>query len=271
MSPSDSPLRPQPLPADLAEALGRAGGRLGLFARRPFWYEDVGSTNDVAAALAAAGARSGTVVLANRQRAGRGRQGRAWSSPAGAGLYASVVLRPGAVVPPLLTLAAEVALADGVRAATGLETRLKWPNDVLAGERKLAGVLAESCLQPDGAAPAIVLGFGINVRRAVHPPAIAVLATSLEEELGREVDRGLLLAECLAALAVRYGDLKDGRSVEVLAAWRARAELDRRVEWDEAGGARRGVAVAVDEEGALVVRAAGGLVRLSSSEVRWIR
>ena len=259
------------MPAEIADALGRAGERLGIFRRRPFWYGEVRSTNDVAAALAAAGARSGTVVLADGQRAGRGRQGRAWSSPTGAGLYGSVVLRPGAVVPSLLTLAAGVALADGVRAASGLEARLKWPNDVLAGGRKLAGILAESCLQPDGAAPAIVLGFGINVRAAAHPPAVAALATSLEEELGRTVDRGLLLAECLAALAARYGDLQGGRSAGVLAAWRDRADLERPVEWDDAGQPRRGVAVAIDEAGALVVRTGSGLVHLTAGEVRWTR
>jgi BirA family biotin operon repressor/biotin-[acetyl-CoA-carboxylase] ligase len=264
-SESGSPLRPQPLPPDLAEPLARAAERLGVFARLPFWYDEVGSTNDVAAALAAAGARTGTVVVAGSQRAGRGRQGRPWSSPPGAGLYISTVLRPGARVPPLLTLGAGLAVAEGVEAATGLRAALKWPNDLMAGARKLAGLLAESCVQPEGAAPALVLGVGLNLRRATHPPALAGVVTSLEEELGRDVDRGFVLAECLAALAARWADLVDGRDDAVLAAWRGRAVLGRQVEWD----AGRGVAEDVDGTGALVVRTTRGRLRITSGEVRW--
>ena len=269
MSQSESAraLSPQPLPPDLAEALARAADRLGVFARPPFWYDEVGSTNDVAAALAAAGARTGTVVAAGSQRAGRGRQGRSWSSPAGAGLYVSAVLRPGALVPPLLTLAAGLAIAEGVEAATGFRAGLKWPNDLMADSRKLAGILAEACVQPEGAAPALVLGVGLNLRRAVHPPALAGVATSLEEELGRDVNRGLVLAECLAALAARWVDLLEGRDDAVLDAWRARAVLGRPVEWD----AGRGVAEDVDGGGALIVRTERGRLRITSGEVRWSR
>lgn len=266
-----SPLRPQLLPEDLAEALARAGDRLGPFGLRPLWYDEVGSTNDVAAALGLAGGRHGTVVVAGRQHAGRGRQGRAWLSPAGTGLYVSVVLRFGGLAPPLLTLAAGVALAEGVQAASGLSPTLKWPNDLLVGERKLAGVLTESCLVPNGVAPVIVLGFGINLRVAAHPPEVLAVATSVEEELGRDVDRGLLLAECLAALKTRVERLKRGDASGVLEAWRARAELDRSVEWTDTGGTHRGVAVDVAEDGALMVRTADGVVRLSVGEVRWTR
>jgi BirA family biotin operon repressor/biotin-[acetyl-CoA-carboxylase] ligase len=265
LSRSDSPLRPQPLPADLADALARVADRADVFARLPFWYDEVGSTNDVAAALAAAGARTGTLVAADTQRAGRGRQGRAWSSPAGAGLYVSAVLRPGARVPPLVTLAAGLAVAEGVEAATGLRAGLKWPNDLLVGTRKLAGILTESCVQPEGAAPALVLGIGLNVRRAAHPPPLVEVVTSIEDELGRDVDRGLVLAECLVALAARWADLLARRDDAVLAAWRTRALLDRPVEWD----AGRGVAEDIDATGALVVRTARGRVRIASGEVRW--
>ena len=208
-------------------------------------------------------------MLADTQFAGRGRHGRSWSSPPGAGLYVSILLRPGAVVPPLLTLAAGVALAEGMQAASGLNPQLKWPNDVLFGGRKLAGILAESCLQPEGVAPAIVLGIGINVRASLHTLSVKEIATSLEEELDRKVDRGLLLAECLVALATRYADLQGGRATDVLTAWRARADLGRPVEWKVGGRLCHGVAETVDETGALAVRTDGGLVLLTSSEVRW--
>ena len=260
--------QPDPLPADLTEALARAGDRLGAFGREILWYEEVPSTNDVAASLAERRAAEGCVVAANAQSAGRGRHGRSWVSPAGAGLYVSVVLRPGRHAVPALTIAAGVAVADGIQAASGLDPALKWPNDVYAGDRKLAGVLAEAA---DGMAY-VVLGFGINVRPATYPPAIAARVTSLEDELGRVVDRGLLLVECLSALARRYEALQGGRTGEVIDAWRARAArtLGRRVRWDAGGATFDGVAEDIDERGALVVRTAGGVVSVTAGEVVWV-
>jgi BirA family biotin operon repressor/biotin-[acetyl-CoA-carboxylase] ligase len=239
----------------------------------------VPSTNDLAAALAERGASEGCAVIADAQSAGRGRQGRSWSSPAGAGLYISAILRPPHHAVPLLTLAAGVAVADAVKASSGLDPRLKWPNDVYIGERKLAGVLAEAgSLHEEGAGELygqlkyVVVGIGINVMPAAHPPDVAARATSIEGELGRGIDRGLLLTECLVGLATRYDELRSGRSGDVLWAWRARAResLGRTVEWDAAGGSRRGIASDIDETGALVVRTDEGVERIISGEVRWI-
>jgi BirA family biotin operon repressor/biotin-[acetyl-CoA-carboxylase] ligase len=247
-----------PLPPDLREPLIRLAGRLGEFGARVVWYPEIPSTNDVAARLADAGADEGTVVAADAQSAGRGRLGRVWVSPAGAGVYVSIVLRP--------------------EASTGLRAGVKWPNDLFvdghdgpAGGRKVAGILAERGAARDGS-PWVVLGFGINILPAAYPPDVAARATSLESELGRAVDRGLVLAECLAALSVRYADLRAGRTGEVVSAWRARAvsTFGRRVEWDGDGIARRGTAHDVDDEGALLVRTSDGVVRVTSGEVRWI-
>ena len=260
-----------PLPVDIAEALARAGARLGLFASRLAWYEQVPSTNDLAAVAAEQGAVEGAVVAANTQTAGRGRMGRSWSSPAGAGVYVSAVLRPSAQVVPLLTIAAGVAVAEGVQAATGLDPRVKWPNDVCVGPRKLAGVLAEAGSSAGGVQH-VVLGFGINLLTAAYPPDVATRATSIEIELGRPVDRGLVLAECLAALADRYAALHRGEGHSVTSAWRTRAaeSLGRVVEWDGDGGTHRGIAHDIDESGALLVRAPAGVVRIMSGEVRWL-
>ena len=240
------------------------------------WHAELPSTNDRAAAAAEAGAAEGCLIIADMQTAGRGRHGRSWCSPPGAGLYVSVVLRPEPRVVPLVTIAAGVAIADGVRAATGLQTMLKWPNDVQAAGgggagRKLAGILAESGAASGGAAH-VVLGFGINISPAAYPPDVAARATSLEAELGRPVDRGAVLVECLAALAARYDDLRRERSADVLAAWRgyARPLLGRAVEWDDRGHVRRGSADDVDASGALIVRTGEGIARVISGEVRWI-
>ena len=259
------------LPAEFAEPLARVGARLGLFAGRVTWHVDVASTNDVASRQAEHGAPEGTVVLANAQSAGRGRLGREWASPPDAGLYVSAILRPVVGAAALLTIAAGVALAEGIAAATGLRAVVKWPNDIYTGGRKLAGILAEAGVASAGP-PHVVLGFGINILPAALPPSIAARATSIEGELGRPVDRGLLLAECLAALAARYGELQAGSRVPVLEAWRERAAgmLGRQVEWDAGGSVRRGVADNIDDAGALLVRTPAGLERIISGEVRWL-
>lgn len=259
------------VPADVAEALARLRSRIGAFANQIVWYPEITSTNDVAAQLAERGAAEFTVVAADAQTTGRGRHGRVWASPAGAGLYVSIVLRPPSYVSPLLTIAAGVAISEGILRSTGLGTQLKWPNDVYVGNRKLAGILAEAGSSAAGA-PHVVIGCGINVTPAAYPPDVASRATSIEFELGRSVDRGLVLAECLAALAARYADLNGGRAADVLAAWRTRAALTfgRRIEWDGGHGVRMGVAENVDAAGALLVRTDSGIERLISGEIRWI-
>lgn len=261
---------PHSLPDEFVEPLARAADRLGPFGRQMLWYGDVPSTNDLAAALAERGAREGCVVIANSQSAGRGRQGRSWASPPGAGLYVSTVLRPAEHVLPLLTIAAGVGVAEGIQNATGLVPDLKWPNDVFVSGRKAAGVLAEATSCVTGTF--VVLGFGINVSPAAYPHDVADRATSLERELGRAVDRGLLLAECLCGLAERYHDLAGGRRDGVMDAWRGRAASmrGRRVRWNEAGGAREGLADNIDDRGALVVRTNDGLARVTVGEVRWV-
>jgi len=263
--------RPNPVPEDIAEALAGAGHRLGPFTGRLSWYEEVPSTNDLAAVMAEHGVAEGCVVAANAQTSGRGRLGRTWASPAGAGLYVSLVLRPDSGVVPLITIAAGVAIADGVQAATALSPRLKWPNDVYVGPRKLAGILAEGGGSAGGMHH-VILGFGINLLRAAYPPDVVDRATSIECELGRPCDRGLVLAECLAALADRYMALQRGEAETVMLAWRTRAavNLGRIVEWDADGATRRGIAQDIDSRGALLVRVDGAVVRVISGEVRWV-
>ena len=215
--------------------------------------------------LAEGGAPEGCVVIGNAQSAGRGRLGRMWSSPAGAGLYVSAVLRPDTSVTPLVTIAAGVALTQGIQQATGLRPDLKWPNDVLVGSRKVAGILAEGTLTH------VILGFGINVLPAAYPREIAVRATSLEGELGRAVDRGLLLVECLASFAARYAELREGQRAAVVDAWRERAggSLKRRVQWEAGGALMEGIADDIDADGALLVRTPDGIVRVISGELTW--
>jgi len=257
------------VPPDVRDALGAYAPRLGLFGAGIWWHREIGSTNDAALMMAERGAAEGTVVGADLQTAGRGRQGRVWSSPPGTGLYVSVVLRPAFRAVPLVTIAAGVAIAEGIREASGLTAALKWPNDVYFTGHKVAGILAEAGAGDRGLTH-VVLGFGINVSQAAFSPEIAMRATSLERELGRPVDRGLVLACCLAALASRYEQLANDPQ-SVLQQWRIYAApmLQRPVTCTVSQRTVDGVAEDIDDQGALLVRTSGETVRVVSGEVIW--
>ena len=196
------------------------------------------STNDEVAALAAAGAPHGAVVTAAAQRRGRGRLGRSWYSPAGESLYLSCLLRPQltpAQVPPI-TLAAGVAVAEAV-AGLGLAPRLKWPNDVLCGGRKLAGVLTEMTTR-GGQVDTAVVGIGVNGNVRSFPPELAGRATSLAIELGRPVDLIALRAELLAQLEIWLDRFLANGLAQVGPAWSRWSGMDgRRVRVELGGGA----------------------------------
>ena len=267
-------------------ALAQARGRLGRLGSTIIFYSTVGSTNDVAASLARDWLRvhrfdrldpEGAVIVAGEQTAGRGRRGHAWISPAGSGLYVSVVLTPSrAVLDPqravrLLTLAAGLAIVEAIEAATGLTADLKWPNDVYAGSRKLAGILAEAVTGESTTVPPVVVGYGINVLAGAWPPELAHRATSLEAELGRRVERDQLFVETLAALARRYDDLLAGRFDAILDAWRRRSTSasGARVTWTDASGEQSGVTAGIDNQGALLVRVGEHMERIVAGELQW--
>jgi BirA family biotin operon repressor/biotin-[acetyl-CoA-carboxylase] ligase len=235
------------------------------------WPEELASTSDRLKALARAGAPEWTTVLADRQTGGRGREGRAWASPPG-GLYLSVLLRPRLEKVGLLPLAAGVAVAEAA-GELGVRVELKWPNDVLASGRKLAGILSEAASGPGGV-EWVVLGIGINV--ALDParlsPELAGSATSLREAGVAEVAVAELGAAVIHRLAAGYDALAkapDG----VVAAWRERAApwWGAMVEVRTGEGGWRGRLLEVDEDGALVVEIEGRRRRLLSGEVTRLR
>ena len=287
--------RSDPLPRELEEALDAVRARLGVFGTSWLYYPTIGSTNDVAAALAGGPGEGvdrleGAVVIADAQTAGRGRRGSTWFSPPGSGLSISVILLPGRARPSperatsLLTLAAGVAIAEGIERVTGLGPQIKWPNDLLVGRRKLAGILAEGLAADRSAGIGlVVLGYGINVGLMSVPADLRERTTSLEAELGRAVDRAAVAAESLAALATRYDDLLTGRFDAILDAWRRRSpsSLGTRVTWapgSTAGAAgtaavtgdtRSGLTAGIDEDGALLVRTSLGTERVVAGELTW--
>jgi BirA family biotin operon repressor/biotin-[acetyl-CoA-carboxylase] ligase len=230
---------------------------------------------DEAAAAIARGAAEGAVVVADEQTAGRGRRGRGWQSPSGAGLYMSIVLRPsrdaaGARVLSLITLAAGVAVRVGIGRATGLWPDLKWPNDLLVGKRKLAGILAEGhAIGTDS--QAIVVGIGVNLCQAVLDPSVADRATSLESELGRRVPRGLVLEELLVALAANDDRLRRGEADAILREWReaAPSAVGAKVTWDSGRGHCEGITAGLDQDGALLIRTSTAIERVIGGELQW--
>ena len=278
-------------PEELVAAIDRVRPRLGRLASTLLFFETIGSTNDEAAArstpvappvpgprLPLGAKREGLVVVANEQTAGRGRRGHAWYSPAGSGLYVSVVLAPAAArtdparATALLTLAAGVALAEGIELATGLHVDLKWPNDLHVSHRKLAGILAESSGAGASSSETVVVGYGINVLTTAFPPDLRDNATSLESELGRAIDRHHLLAETLTALSRRYEDLLAGRFDAILDAWRrlAPGASGARVSWTTNAGPVTGVTTGIDDLGALLVRVDERVERIVSGEITWL-
>jgi BirA family biotin operon repressor/biotin-[acetyl-CoA-carboxylase] ligase len=234
--------------------------------------DEVGSTNDLAMALADAGAPHGTAVVAERQTQGRGRLGRTWESPPGVGLWASVVLRPAvpAAAAPAMTLGGGVATAEAIEAEAGIPVALKWPNDVLVDGRKVAGILTELRTR-DEAVAHLVVGIGINVHqgRSEFPPELAETAISIRQATGRAVSRVRLLQRLFARLEAWSRRFVDEGPGAVVAAAAARMPmLGQRVV--AVAGAERweGTAARLDGDGALViVLPGGGTRRVLAAEV----
>ncbi len=227
------------------------------------WLADTDSTNQHLLDLARSGAPDGVVVVADHQRAGRGRLGRTWSAPPGASLLVSVLLRPQ--LPPddrhLVVMAAAVAMADAVETTTGVHAELKWPNDLLVGHRKLAGILAEA------SGDAVVVGIGVNVDWPEIPAELADIATACNVEGGRPTSREELLAAFLTRYAARLDDLVGTRRE-----YRSRlATTGRRVRVERPGGALVGVATGVDDSGRLLVDADGSHHAIAAGDVVHLR
>jgi BirA family biotin operon repressor/biotin-[acetyl-CoA-carboxylase] ligase len=240
--------------------------RAGRFGSVRYDLGEVGSTQAVVRELADARAPEGTLVVAEHQRAGRGRAGRAWVDQPGANLLFSLLLRPAiqAAEIPQLQLLAVVAVAEAVEEVTGLAPGIKWPNDLMLDARKFAGLLAEAASDGD-AVTRVILGVGINVNQCEFPVELAARATSLALALGRPVDRRALLDAALRRLESWYDIYLDHGFKPVRPEWCRRATtLGRTIVVGEV----RGTAVGLDHDGALLVRSAsGGIERVVAGEV----
>ena len=230
-------------------------------------YESLPSTNTEVARLAAAGAAEGLSIVADEQTAGRGRLQRTWSSPKGAGLYFSILLRPEIPLHswPLITFMAALATGDALNNAAGLQAEIKWPNDLLAGERKICGILSETVDTPDGRA--VVVGIGINLTAEAYPPELAGVATSVQEQTARRPDKLHLLESLQKAIADWYEQMlaPDG-SAKILNTWIDRSSYanGRLVDVVNGNETFRGITRGVEQDGAL-------RVETGSNEIRVVR
>ena len=230
-----------------------------------------GSTNTDALDAARAGAPHGAVFLADEQQAGRGRGNHHWHSARGQGLYVSVLLRPAfsAARLPLLPLVAGLAAADAIRAASGLTTDLRWPNDLLIGERKTGGILVES--KTDGSSVAFaVVGIGINVHQDAFDPELATPATSLDIAAGRTISRQTVLIALLKSLERESVQLLQADAGQTIPARVSQASTwirGRRVTI-HGPQACTGVTAGLDEDGFLRVATADGIVTVHTGGMR---
>jgi len=238
---------------------------------RVVWLAEVDSTNRYVLDAAHSGEREGLVVVADHQSAGRGRLGRTWEAASGSSLLLSVLLRPRRAVDELhlCTAAVALAMADAVRDVAGFTPALKWPNDLLAGGHKLAGVLAEADLGASGVVRSVVVGVGINVSEQAIPPELTSTATACNVVAGRSIDRRSLFD----AFLLRLDEHLDTADPVLLADYRARlATIGARVRVERSAGPLEGVAVDIDELGALLLETeTGDTVTISAGDVVHLR
>ena len=228
-------------------------------------FDSLPSTNLEAANRAIKGADEGLCILAAEQTAGRGRLGRQWISPSGAGIYFSVVLRPEfeQSVWPLITLMTSIAVQETLLQACELQTDIKWPNDILHDEKKLCGILAETVETNRGRA--VIVGIGINLMKAALPPELESVTTSVEAATKRAPEIELVIETLQRCFMTRYQGLKSptGRS-EVVREWSQRSSYasGKRITVSEGDDKFAGTTRGLEPDGALRVESETGEIKI---------
>ena len=238
-------------------------------------FDSLASTNTEAARQALRGAPEGLCIVAREQTAGRGRRERVWISPADAGLYCSILLRPRIELSawPLLTLMTAVAVHDALMDTCALRTDIKWPNDIYARDRKLCGILAET-VETAGASRACVIGIGVNLSDRAFPEELREAAISVEALTGKALDAENLLEALLRAVALRYETLEGTNGIALtLRAWTERSSYaeGKRVRVTLGGEMLEGTTRGLEPDGALRVETNEGIKIIRAGDVTTIR
>jgi len=243
------------LPGEIAYNLGTK-----IIGQQVIYHDKVQSTMDEAFQLGIDGAREGTVVCAETQLKGRGRMGRNWVSPKGKGVYMSVLLRPPLSPADVarLTLLAAVAVCEAVQKITRITVAIKWPNDLLVNNKKLAGMLTELSAEIDRI-KFVVIGIGLNVNTPASQ--LPAGATSLRQQTGQTYDRVMVVQEILRSLEKWYATLKTDGFGPVTERWEElSATLGRHVSVSDADRTIEGEAIGLAEDGGLLIRNETGLL-----------
>jgi BirA family biotin operon repressor/biotin-[acetyl-CoA-carboxylase] ligase len=255
-----------------ADDLSARLGKTRVIGREIHVFQETTSTNDVAARLARGGAAEGAVVFAESQTKGRGRLGRTWISPAGKGLWFTVLLRPN--IPPQeatqLTVAAATAISRAIAQQTGLTPEIKWPNDILIRGRKLAGILTEMRAELDRVQEVLLgIGMDVNLEADDFYQALRPTVTSLRIETGQKVNRAELAVAVLRELDRDYQMVTEGQFDRLAEQWQQRCTtLGRQVVIRMGDRVIRGRAESLDDDGALLVRGTHGhLERIVGGDV----
>ncbi|ADL07649.1 biotin--[acetyl-CoA-carboxylase] ligase [Thermosediminibacter oceani] len=247
-----------------------AKSKLTFLGRKIYYYPATASTNEEAKKLAGEGAHHGSLVIAEEQTGGKGRMGRVWLSPPRVGIWMSIILRP-VIQPyeaPRITMTGAVAAAKAIRERTGVTCHIKWPNDILVEGKKVAGILTEMSADIDGI-NYVVMGIGINVNNDDFPGELKEIATSLKIAKGEAQDRLDILTGFLFRFEDYYNCLEAGEFKKILEEWRLLCcNLGRRVRVVGRNFTVEGIALDVDDDGALLVRSENGRVeRILSGDV----
>jgi BirA family biotin operon repressor/biotin-[acetyl-CoA-carboxylase] ligase len=250
----------------LADDLLARLGKTKIIGRDIHVFEQTTSTNDVIEKLARDGVREGVVVFAESQTRGRGRLGRKWVSPARKGLWFSILLRPQLRPQETtqLTVATATALRRAIHAETNLPVEIKWPNDILIGGKKVAGILTEMSAELDRVRH-VIPGIGLDVNQDVDefPPELRKIATSLKIEKGESFSRAALAAAILHELDEEYSRICSGRFAEISSEWEEHcATIGKEVTVQIGDRKIRGRAESLDDDGALILRTEHGRLQL---------
>jgi len=241
---------------------GLESARLG---NRIHYFAEIDSTNRFAFKRAQEGGEEGEVVIAESQRQGKGRMGRSWFSPPFLNLYLSIILKPKLppAKTPQITLMAAVALAETVQSFLKAPPSIKWPNDILVGRKKLAGILTESSCETNRV-HFVVVGIGVNLNSAAElfPDEIRDRATSLLTLVGKPIDRTAFARQLIQALDRCYGELEHNGFPGIARRWESFFDLrDRKVRVEMADQSLSGIARGIDADGALMLEEDGGALQ----------
>lgn len=230
------------------------------------------STNDDARKLILEGAPHGTLVVAETQTKGRGRHNRNWTSPTNAGIYTSLILRPQRPLQKatLLSLVTAIATVEAITQTTHAKPQIKWPNDILLHQHKIAGILTETEILPDKDY-ALIIGLGINVNTpfAALPKRILFPSSSIQRETGHSVSRALLLAKWLERMEIWYQKWENKKAADILGHWHEYAYgLGKALSIQQEGKTITGIMQGIAEDGSLILQGpTGEIVRITAGDV----